>query len=358
MRIEEVNLYQIITAMKKNHIILFCLSFLLSQFLAAQKPSVEVLTSGSKTSIRGLSVVNDNVVWVSGDKGSVGKSSNGGKNWKWMTVKGFEKTDFRDIEAFDGSTAIIMGIAEPAYILKTTDGGDTWTVVYENKTKGMFLDAMDFSDSQHGMVVGDPLNGKVFIAETRNGGDSWLEVSMRGDYLRVDSGEAFFAASGSNIRLLSNNKFLLVSGGTKSRLFSGSFVTANLPIIQGKETTGANSIDIYDNGNGKGSENMVIVGGDFNADSSSEKNCFTTTNGGKTWKAPATPPHGYRSCVEYLSKDDLLSCGLTGVDYSFNGGRTWQLISKEGFHVCHIAKQGSAIYLAGGNGKIGRIVWK
>jgi hypothetical protein len=62
--------------------------------------------------------------------------------------------------------------------------------------------------------------------------------------------------------------------------------------------------------------------------------------------------------VEYLSKDDLLSCGLNGVDYSANGGKTWQWISKEGFHVCRIAKIGTSIFLAGNNGKIGKIVWK
>jgi len=343
--------------MKRIFFFLFIPFLFVSHLLSAQKPSVEILTSGNKTSLRGLSVVNENVVWVSGSNGTVGKSSNGGKNWKWITVAGFEKTDFRDIEAFDGSTAVIMGIAEPAYILKTTDGGDTWKVVYESKTKGMFLDAMDFSDNQHGIVVGDPIDGKIFIAETSNSGDTWTELGMRGDYLRADSGEAFFSASGSNIRLL-RDKFIAVSGGTRSRLFSGSFTTRELPIIQGKETTGANSLDIYDNGNGKGSDNMIIVGGDFNADSSSEKNCFITTNGGKTWKAPSTPPHGYRSCVEYLSKDDLLSCGLSGVDYSFNGGKTWRLISTTGFHVCHIAKQGTAIFLAGGNGRIGKIVWK
>ncbi len=342
--------------MKKEPTILFCFALLLSQLLVAQKPSVEILTTGNKTSIRGLSVVNDNVVWVSGSNGTVGKSSNGGKNWKWMTVKGFEKTDFRDIEAFDGSTAVIMGIAEPAYILKTTDGGDTWKIVYENKTKGMFLDAMDFLGNGQGIVVGDPIAGRAFMAETFDGGDTWKEVATdrRPD---TDSGEAFFAASGSNIRLFNDSKYFLVSGGLRSGLFTttGNFV---LPVIQGKETTGANSIDVYDNGRRKAGKRMVIVGGDFNADSSSEKNCFYTTNAGKTWKAPTIPPHGYRSCVEYISKDDLLSCGLSGVDYSFNGGKTWQWISKESFHVCRIAKQGSAIYLAGGNGKIGKIIWK
>lgn len=103
--------------------------------------SVELLTSGTKTSMRGLSVVDDNTVWTSGSNGMVGRSIDGGKNWKWFTVKGFEKTEFRDIEAFDDMTAIIMSIAEPAYILRTVDAGENWNVVFMDSSKGMFLDA-------------------------------------------------------------------------------------------------------------------------------------------------------------------------------------------------------------------------
>jgi len=129
--------------------------FLFFSFIInGQTPMVEMLTSGTATSLRGLSVVNDNVAWVSGSNGTVGKTTNGGKTWKWITVKGFEKNDFRDIEAFDAATAIIMSVAEPAYILKTNDGGDSWKVVYENKNKGMFLDAMEFWNEQAGIVIG------------------------------------------------------------------------------------------------------------------------------------------------------------------------------------------------------------
>ena len=341
--------------MKKNYPFLLSLTLFIYQLVTAQQPTVEILTTGNKTSLRGLSVVNDNVIWVSGSGGTVGKSSNGGKNWKWMTVKGFDTTEFRDIEAFDANTAIIMAIAEPAYILKTTDGGDSWKIVYENKTKGMFLDAMDFFNPNHGIVVGDPIKNQVFLAVTDDGGDTWKEIKDKRPM--ADSGEAFFAASGTNIRLFGSEKIFFVSGGKKSRLFSESGTTT-LPIIQGKETTGANSIDVYDNGNMKASKQMAVVGGDFSAAASSENNCFITTDGGRTWKAPKEPPHGYRSCVEYLSKDDLLSCGLNGVDYSFNGGKTWQWISKESFHVCRIAKLGNTIFLAGNNGKIGKIVWR
>lgn len=324
--------------------------------VCAQGPQLQIVATGTKTSLRGLCVVNDNVIWVSGSHGIVGKSLNSGKNWNWMTVKGFEDKEFRDIEAFDANTAVIIAVGEPAYILKTTDGGETWKVVYENKTKGMFLDAMDFSDFSNGIVVGDPINNNIFLATTSDNGSTWREVSARASRPKTDSGEAFFAASGTNIRLFRDSTWFLVSGGTKARLITNTD-TMKLEIIQGKESTGCNSIDIYDNGNARRpGKRMIIIGGDFNAPASTVKNCLYTTNGGKSWKAPKVPPHGYRSCVEFLSMKDILSCGINGIDYSNDGGKTWKWISKEGFNVCRIARNGSAIYLAGNNGKIARFL--
>ena len=86
----------------------------LFQFLNAQ--TVKILTTGTKTSLRGLSVVSDKTVWVSGSSGTVGFKLDGGINWHWINVNGFEKRDFRDIEAFNDSTAIIMAVDKPAYI--------------------------------------------------------------------------------------------------------------------------------------------------------------------------------------------------------------------------------------------------
>jgi hypothetical protein len=342
--------------MKK--VALFISSLFIITFIFSQDPFIEIVSSGTKSSLRGLSVVNDNIIWVSGSNGTVGRSTNAGKNWKWMTVNGFEKSDFRDIEAFDGSTALIMAVGEPAYILKTIDGGENWRVVYENKTKGMFLDAMDFANNREGIVIGDPIDGKIFIAKTNDTGNTWEELDNDPERPSADKGEAFFAASGSNVKLFANDDYFMVSGGLRSRLFTNKRAIF-IPLLQGKETTGANAIDVFDDGiPNKPGNRMIVVGGDFNADSLNHKNCFYTTNGGRTWLEPATPPHGYRSSVEYLSKKDVLSCGLNGVDYSSDGGKNWKWISKEGFHVCKIARLGTAIFLAGANGKIGKLVWK
>lgn len=326
-------------------------------YAVAQKrlPEIEILTKDVKTSLRGLSVVNDRVLWVSGSGGTVGKSSDGGEIWKWMVVKGFENRDFRDIEAFDAATAIIMAVDAPAYILKTTDGGQSWKAVYENKTTGMFLDAMSFWNENAGIVLGDPIGGKFFIARTFDGGNSWKEIpeSYRP---AADSGEACFAASGTNIRPLDRDEAVFVTGGLRSRLFIRD-ASVDLPLVQGKETTGANSIAVLDNNKVKGGTTLMVVGGDFNNPSSTEKNCFYSSDRGKTWTAPKKAPLGYRSSVEYLSKTHLITCGITGVDYTTDGGKTWDGISTEGFHVVRIAKNGSAIYLAGGGGKIGKVVY-
>ncbi|MEI9947295.1 MAG: YCF48-related protein [Chitinophagaceae bacterium] len=335
--------------------IAFIVNFLFISFLLlAQKSTIEIVSTGTNTSLRGLSVVNDNVAWVSGSNGTVGRTANGGKNWKWFIVKGFEQTEFRDIEGFNADVALIMSVAEPAYILKTINGGENWKVVYENKTKGMFLDAMDFANNRMGVVIGDPINGKIFMARTDDTGNTWQEVAE--ERQAADSGEAFFAASGSNIKFFASKDYFMVSGGLHSRLINNKSAI-DLPIIHGKESTGANSIDIFDNGRpDKPGNRMVIVGGDFLADTSSEKNCLYSTNGGKTWKVPNRPPHGYRSCVEFLSKKEILACGPTGIDYSEDEGKNWKWISKESFHVCRIARIGTTVYLAGANGKIGKII--
>jgi photosystem II stability/assembly factor-like uncharacterized protein len=338
-----------------NPRILLLLALLQAASVSAQKnlPIVDILTQGTPTSIRGLSVVNENVVWASGSRGIIGKSTNGGKDWKWVVVKGFEKTDFRDIEAFDATSAIIMGTGEPAYILKTIDGGETWKVVYENKSKGMFLDAMEFWNEQSGIVIGDPIDGKFFVARTFDGGNTWEDLPEE-RRPQAENGEALFAASGTNVRVLDRDEAVFVTGGQKSRLFIRDEAIP-IPIMQGKETTGANSVSVFDDYKRKGGKRIIVVGGDFSSDTTGQNNCYFTTNRGKTWKEAKIPPRGYRSCVEFLTKTQVITAGMKGVDYSWDGGNTWKPISDVGFHVVKMAKEGRGVYLAGSNGRIARV---
>jgi photosystem II stability/assembly factor-like uncharacterized protein len=334
--------------------IIVIIFFLFFSKLAATQ-SVQMLTMGNKVSLRGLSVVSDRIVWVSGNNGTVGRSVDSGKTWKWTTVKGFEKRDFRDIEAFDEVTAIVMAVAEPAILLKTVNGGESWRVVYENNTPGMFLDAMEFWNDQSGIVMGDPINGRFFIARSFDEGSTWQDIPFE-KLPPADTGEAAFASSGTNIRSLDLDEACFISGGLKSRFFwKGPPIV--LPILQGKESAGANSIAVRDNKKRNKSNYFVVVGGDFSSDTSSYQNCAITKDGGKNWFSPAVPPKGYRSCVEFVSKNKLITCGTSGIDVSTNGGMHWKYISRESYHVCRKAKNGKNVFLAGANGKIGILRW-
>src|SRR5690606_2399809 len=63
---------------------------------------VQVLQGDSlDVSLRGLSVVDDSVAWVSGSLGSVAFTSNKGEEWTWLRLpEAYQEIDFRDIEAF------------------------------------------------------------------------------------------------------------------------------------------------------------------------------------------------------------------------------------------------------------------
>ncbi len=325
------------------------LSFLIIFFLTSniQAQQIKIVSSEAKSSFRGLSVVDNKTVWVSGSNGIVGKSIDSGITWKFMTVKGFEKTDFRDIEAFDEKTAIIMGIDCPARILKTTNGGETWTIMFEDTTKGMFLDAMEFQNENSGVVIGDPIAGKAFIAKLTD--NAWKPNTLE-RRPNLDSGEAFFASSGTNIRTLDKHNMVAISGGVHSNLLIDN-KKIKLPMLQGKESTGANSIAIKD------PKIFMIVGGDFlNKDSITGNYCFTKDRG-KTWIPTKHPPSGYRSCVEFLERSNWVTCGLNGVDVTEDDGMHFRNISEESFNACRKAKNGNAVYFAGGKGKIGKLIY-
>lgn len=327
-----------------KNFLLYCF-LLLGYFATAQ--TLEPLYEQRGLSFRGISVVTDSIVWVSGTKGTVGKSLDGGATWSWITVPGFETRDFRDIEAFDDQRAVIIAIDTPAQILYTTDGGLNWKMSFNDPREGMFLDAMDFENEVHGFVIGDPVEGNFFLAETKDGGLSWVDIS--GAVLsKPDSVEAFFAASGSNI-LYHNNNLYAISGGLQSFLHINN-KKLPLPLMKGSKNTGANGMVLYNN-------LLYVVGGDFTKPQDSTENLVILHLENQDTiniMLPLNPPKGYRSGIAALQNGHLVTCGMNGVDFSDDGGFKWRSISTVGYHTIMKAKKGNTIYLAGGNGRIAK----
>jgi photosystem II stability/assembly factor-like uncharacterized protein len=336
--------------------IFFICAFFICSSLNAQY-QIKELTAQKGVSIRAMSVPSAKVIWASGSKGMVAKSTNEGVSFEWMQVKGYEKRDFRAMHAWNDQEAIIVAVAAPAIILKTTDGGVSWNKVYENADTSMFLDAIHFSDQNNGTVIGDPINGYLFILKTTNKGLTWDKMPK--DYFKSDlkNGEAFFASSNSNL-IHVGKELLFVTGGLSSRLwYNGE--AESLPLLQGSSSTGANSIAVSPNG-----KNIVIVGGDFANDKLATQNIvgFDLFQDSKNknlsdkkhnWKQiTLSNPNGYKSSVEFIDNNRLITCGTSGVDLSKDKGVSWEKMSDAPFHIVKKHPTKSGAYLAGAGGRI------
>lgn len=329
--------------------LIYCLLFF-PLFSTAQTYDLAPLTSGANTSLRGMSIVSDQVAWVSGSNGHIGKTTDGGKNWEWIKPTGYEKLDFRDIEAFGPDKAIVVNAGSPAYILLTIDGGKTWKESYKNLDSAIFLDGMDFWNDQRGMAFGDPIKGKLQLLRTIDGGTSWNNIS---DNLqaKMGVGEAAFAASGSTIKTMGNGKIWIATGGMAANIYYSSnygstWQIFECPILQGSASTGPFSMAFYNEDKG------VVVGGDYLKEKENENNVLLTTNGGKNWVKPSKPVDGYRSGVTYINEKTLIAVGSSGIDVSSDGGKYWYNISGMNANVIQKSKNGELILIAGNKGQI------
>ena len=332
--------------------ILFLFCLFTSQQLVAQT-SIKILTEKKGVSLRGLAVPSEKVIWASGSKGNVALSVDGGNTFTWSQVQGYETRDFRAIHAWNEQEAIIVAVAAPAVILKTIDGGAHWDKVYENKDTSMFLDAIAFKNDKEGSVIGDPINDTIFLLNTKDKGKHWEREKANFWKSIVSEGEAFFASSNSNLVFLDKH-LLFVSGGLKSRFWMDG-IAMDLPIMQGAKSTGANSIAVSPD-----ASQIVIVGGDFMKDTLTIDIARGFKKYGNKYEINTAfrMPNGYRSCVAFLSNNQLVACGTSGVDLSIDNGKRWDRITTLSFHVVKPQPNTKSAVFAGSGGRIGIATFK
>ncbi|MBS1682503.1 MAG: oxidoreductase [Bacteroidetes bacterium] len=338
-----------------KRILLFVLIGFTTEVSLAQMYQWKNISVNVKSSFRALSVVDDKVAWAGGSNGFIGRTCDGGITWSFNQVASFEKLDFRSVYAFDSLRAIIANAGSPAMILQTTDGGKNWKSVYKNENKDAFIDGLDFWNEKKGMVYGDPIEGKMLLIKTVDGGNTWADLPEAQRPV-LKKGEASFAASGTGIRCYGNEKVVITTGGMVSRLWTTKdggqhWSVQDLPITQGTESTGAYSSFFW-------KKKGVLVGGDFKKDSQMGQHVYITSDQGKIWHVPIRPTRGLRECVEFLKDDYLIAVGPQGADLSNDGGINWiDLSDEKGFHTVRKARDGSLI-VAAGNGKISVILEK
>ncbi|HMO14170.1 MAG TPA: YCF48-related protein [Pirellulaceae bacterium] len=311
------------------------------------------------SSLRGLSVVDDRVVWASGTAGTVLRTVDGGATWGKLSIDA-AALDFRAIHAMDESTCVVLSAGSPARVYRTEDSGQTWKLVFEHGNERAFFNAVAFK-GDWGIGFSDPINGRFELIQTSDGGKSWSELPARYKPSCLD-GEAGFAASGTCMRLFGERLWIGLGGQHEigyARIIHTSlhdltdWKEIRTPLTSG-ESSGVFSLAFADE------KNMVAVGGDYKLPDQSSKNVVYSEDGGLTWQmVQDSPPSGYRSAVAFCSSPDreaiAVCVGPNGTDASFDFGKTWRRISDVGFHAIDFSHSGNAGWAVGSDGRIAKI---
>lgn len=216
----------------------------------------------------------------------------------------------RDIEAAN-DILFVMQSGDNGSLTKITPSGNVG-IIEPQEWRGIFFDALDFHESV-GFLMGDPVDGYFSLFHTQDGGNHWERCEGK---VSAVTGEAGFAASGSNVRVLNDSTYMFISGGMSSSFFKSTnngktWIEVDLPYYP-SETTGAYSMCFADATNG------VIVGGNYKQPGLKMNTTYYTHDGGETWYNSMEPPRGYRSCV-FHHDGVYYACGQNGIDFSYDG---------------------------------------
>jgi hypothetical protein len=363
--------------------------------------------SHTKASLRGIHSLGNGVAWASGSGGTVLRTIDGGKNWQPCTIPpGAERLDFRGVQAFDKDTAIVMssGTGDLSRLYKTTDGCQTWKLVFSNP------DTNGFWDSITAHVIGPfdqptcssstkAISGSIFGDPAIHKSNAFDNVTIPSFYLAtftIDSsctpdtlnasasaifsgpGEAAFAASNSVLYQPGPNLFWLATGRELIQYETGysspnhyevfSVCGMDFPLHHGMESQGVFSFAVradsiekpkavkISKGSHCLSADIVAVGGDYltPADGSSSA---VFTGGGKKFQLAEAQPHGYRSAVAYdPATKTWITVGPNGTDISADDGRNWRALIPGATDQPDADKKWNALslpFVVGEHGRIG-----
>ncbi|HWZ58463.1 MAG TPA: hypothetical protein VNW46_05745 [Gemmatimonadaceae bacterium] len=305
--------------------------------------TVTRVPTGTTASFRALSAAPDGrSVWATGTGGTV-LLSRDGTEWIRDSLPAARSFDLRGVAAVGAGTAYAMvASADTARIYKTTTGGDHWTLQYDDTRRGAFLDGIAFWDRDHGVALGDPIDGAFLLLTTSDGGAHWGRVPSSALPAHL-SGEAAFAASNTALVVgPAGVAWFATGGGPRARVYRTDdagqhWSVADLPIPAGDASSGAFSLAFRDARHG------LAVGGDYTAPDSSRPNVARTDDGGRSWvvgdSARVLP---YVSAVAAVGGDTAVATGPRGTFLSVDWGRSWQRVDSVSYNAI-IVTRGRAV---------------
>ena len=357
--------------------------------------------------LRGIDNVGKGVAWASGTNGTVLRTEDAGYLWQRCTIPpGAEHLDFRGIQGFDANTAIVMssGPGDQSRLYKTTDGCQTWTLLFTNPDKDGFwdsikahtvgpLDQPNCTSSTRviaGSILGDPAVHKSSAFDRVNIPSFYLATfvinsSCSPDTLSASAsaifsgpGEASFAASNSVLYQPGSNVFWFATARELIQYETGfsspsldtvfSVCGMNFPLRHAAPSQGVFSFAVrpdsienpkpykVSSGPHCRKADIVAVGGDYqNPDDRTTTAAFTADT--NKFQLAQTMPGGYRSAVAYdPTTKTWITVGPNGTDISTDDGRNWRPLHPIGNEDPDADQHWNALslpYAVGSHGRVG-----
>jgi len=336
------------------------ISLLISTSVLAELPKWQHYLLPIKSELRGSGATNK-TLWVVGDKNAVFISKDNGTSWRDIspTMKitaSDDKTleyNFRDIEVFNDTTAIVMSVGSGAEstLQITRNQGKTWQILRTNKEAKGFYDSIGFWDEQNGVMVGDPINGHFVIELTKDQGKTWSRIPI--DKLpTITEKEAAFAASGNTLIVGKMGEIWLATGGLSASVyhstdFGQTWTKSSVALENTTETSGGYALGL------NSQQEVFVLGGNYLKRDGHYNNMATLIN--NEWQVVESGGNGLRtamSCVHNI----CISTGKRSSDISLDNGKSWQVFSNQGFYT--LTSNDKNVLAAGSAGKVAVLVVK
>ena len=143
------------------------------------------------TGICGIWVVNESVVYAcgkyDGSSARVIKTTDGGASWTSQDLVPLANT-LIDCFFFDADHGFVVGAigvgsGRQAVILATTDGGATWTTRHTTDRTAEWCWKISFPTALIGYVSIERFSGSTYFLQTTDGGETWTDRFFRDSYI-------------------------------------------------------------------------------------------------------------------------------------------------------------------------------
>lgn len=309
---------------------------------------VQVLSSRPDVNWIGISSPSPDVIWLSGSKATIARSTDGGASWEYSQPTSSD-LQFRDIEALDDLHAYALSIGNngDSRIYYSNNGGKNWQLRY--RASGyQFLNCLAVVPrTNEAWAYGDSIDAQWDLVRAPDG-RNWLPSRNAIDSPPLDA-EGGLAASGGCVRFHNNVWAIGTANAATARLLikraSGiRFKAIETPIAAGP---GAGIASVWP----LSERQALIVGGDLNHPERRPR--ITEYEAGEFNPISEPPLTGALYSLTVTNNEGLVVTNPAGAAYlPSKTSSDWQVLSEK--NIWNAACNSINCYLIGKDGYVAR----